>query len=214
MKNEGIRTVCVDEKTGMQALERVAETLPAKPGRPEKREFEYERHGTQCPTANFEVGTGKIISPTIGQTRTEPEFAEHIRQTVATDAKAGWIFVCDNLNTHCSMTLVLLAATLRSIPHETLGTKGTKGILQSMATRRAFLADRSHRVRFVFVPKHTSWLNQVEIWFGVLGRRVLRRGNFRSLEDQRSKVLEFIGYYNRTMAKPYRWTYTGRPLTG
>ena len=206
MKNEGIRTVCVDEKTGMQALERVAETLPAEPGRPEKREFEYERHGTQCLTANFEVGTGKIISPTIGQTRTEPEFAEHIRQTVATDAKAGWVFVCDNLNTHCSMALVLLVATLCSVPHETLGTKGSKGILQSMATRRAFLADRSHRVRFVFVPKHTSWLNQVEIWFGVLGRRVLRRGNFRSLEDQRSKVLEFIGYYNRTMAKPYRWT--------
>ena len=198
----------------MQALERVAETLPVKPGRPEKQEFEYERHGTQCLTANFEVGTGKIISPTIGQTRTEPEFAEHIRQTVATDAKAGWVFVCDNLNTHCSMALVLLVATLCSIPHETLETKGRKGILQSMATRRAFLADRSHRVRFVFVPKHTSWLNQVEIWFGVLSRRVLRRGNFRSLADQRSKVLDFIGYYNRTMAKPYRWTYTGRPLTG
>ena len=84
--------------------------------------------------------------------------------------------------------------------------------LKSVATRKAFLTDSSHRVRFVYVPKHTSWLNQVEIWFSVLARRVLRRGNFRSVTDLREKILAYIGYYNRTRAKPYKWTYTGRPL--
>ena len=85
-------------------------------------------------------------------------------------------------------------------------------MLKSVATRRAFLTDAGHRVRFVYVPKHTSWLNQVEIWFSVLARRVLRRGNFRSTEDLRQKILAYIAYYNRTRAGPYKWTYTGRPL--
>ena len=85
-------------------------------------------------------------------------------------------------------------------------------MLKSVATRKAFLTHASHRVRFVYVPKHTSWLNQVEIWFSVLARRVLRRGNFRSVADLREKILAYIAYYNRTRAKPYKWTYTGRPL--
>ena len=79
-----------------------------------------------------------------------------------------------------------------------------------MPTRKAFLTEASHRVRFVFVPKDTSWLNQVEIWFSVLSRRVVRRGSFPS-EDLRDRILQFIDYFNRTMAKPYKWTYAGRP---
>jgi DDE superfamily endonuclease len=212
LKNEGIHTICVDEKTGMQALERVAETLPMKPGLPESREHEYIRHGTQCLTANFEVATGKVIAPTIETTRSEAEFAAHIKQTIATDPKAGWIFVVDNLTTHCSETLVLLLAALLGIPEPTLGKKGKSGVLETVPTRRTFLADPSHRIRFVYVPKHTSWLNQVEIWFSVLSRRLLRRGNFRSTADLRKQVLAFIDYQNRMHAKPYRWTYTGRPL--
>jgi hypothetical protein len=212
LKSEGIHTICVDEKTGMQALERVAETLPMKPGLPESREHEYIRHGTQCLTANFEVATGEVIAPTIETTRSEAEFAAHIKQTIATDPKAGWIFVADNLTTHCSETLVLLFAALLGIPEPTLGKKGKSGVLESVPTRRAFLADPSHRIRFVYVPKHTSWLNQVEIWFSVLSRRLLRRGNFRSTADLRKQVLAFIDYQNRVHAKPYQWTYTGRPL--
>ena len=103
-------------------------------------------------------------------------------------------------------------ASVSGIAAESLGKKGKSGVLKSVATRRAFLADAGRRVRFVYVPKHTSWLNQVEIWFSVLARRVLRRGNFRSVADLREKILAYVAYYNRTRARPYKWTYTGRPL--
>lgn len=212
LKEEGIHTVCVDEKTGIQALERIAPTKPMRPGQEEKQEFEYKRHGTQTLIGNFEVATGRVIAPTVQPTRDEADFARHIEQTVATDPAAGWIFVADNLTTHCSETLVLLVSGLCGLPAEALGRKGKSGVLRSVATRRAFLMDAGHRVRFVYVPKHTSWLNQVEIWFSVLARRVIRRGDFRSTADLRDRILKFIDYFNQTMAKPYKWTYSGRPL--
>jgi len=202
----------VDEMTGVQAKERIAPAKPMRPGQTEKVEFEYKRHGTQCLIGNFEVATGQVIAPTVQATRGEKDFADHIKQTVATDPEAGWIFVADNLTTHTSATLVRWVASLCGVAADSLGKKGKSGVLKSVATRKAFLTDASHRVRFVYVPKHTSWLNQVEIWFGVLARRVLRRGNFRSVADLREKILAYIAYYNRTRAKPYKWTYTGRPL--
>jgi hypothetical protein len=212
LKVEGIHTACVDEKTGIQALERIAPTKPMRPGHIEKQEFEYVRHGTQTRIGNFEVATGQGIAPTVPETRDEADFARHIEQTIATDPEAGWIFVGDNLTTHCSATLVLLVAGLCGLPADSLGKKGKSGVLRSVSTRKEFLMDASHRIRFVYVPKHTSWLNQVEIWFSILARRVIRRGNFRSKADLRDRILQFIDYFNRTMAKPFKWTYAGRPL--
>jgi transposase len=205
-------TVSVDEMTGVQALERNAKTIPMKPGQPTRIEFEYTRHGTLCLIGNWHVVLGQMIAPTIGPTRTEEDFGGHIHYTVVTDPDAGWVFVADNLNTHCSESLVRYVARLEEIEESTLGQKDKSGILKSMASRQAFLSDRSHRIRFVYLPKHSSWLNQIEIVFGIVMRRVLRRGNFPSTEALKERLLDFIDYFNRTFAKPFRWTYTGRPL--
>jgi len=196
----------------MQALERIAPTKPPRPGLVERREFEYKRHGTQCLIANFEVATGKIIGPTVGDTRDEAAFADHIARTVDTDPEGEWIFVVDQLNTHMSESLVRLVARRCDLDDD-LGIKGKSGILMRMDSRKDFLADHSHRIRFVYTPKHCSWLNQVEIWFSILARRLLRRASFTSRSELRRRVLEFISYFNRVLAKPFRWTYTGRALT-
>lgn len=148
--------------------------------------------------------------PTIGDRRTEMDFAQHIARTVATDPDAAWTFVVDQLNIHMSETLVQVVAAECGLD-EALGTKGKAGILQSMDTRRAFLSDLTHRVRFVYVPKHSSWLNQIELWFSILMRRLLKRASL-STADLQARILAFIDYFNRTMAKPFKSTYTGRPL--
>lgn len=207
----GAHRVGTDEMTGIQALERKHPTLPMRPGQVERREFEYERHGTQALIANFEVATGKVIAPSIGPTRTEEDFARHIARTVALDPEAEWVFLTDQLNTHQSEALVRLVATLCRI-ETPLGIKEKRGILKSMASRAAFLQDLEHRLRFIYTPKHCSWLNQIELWFSILVRRLLKRGNFTSTEELRERILAFIDYFNRTMAKPFKWTYTGRAL--
>jgi hypothetical protein len=208
---QGTHVVSTDEKTGMQALERLHPTLPMKPGLVERREFEYIRHGTQCLIGNLEVATGKMISPTIGETRTEKDFIAHISNTVSTHPDAQWIFVADQLNTHKSEGLVRFIAEQCHLL-EDLGCKGKRGILESQKTRKQFLEDPSHRIRFVFTPKHCSWLNQIEISFGTLSRKLLRRGNFLSQADLRGQILSFVEYRNKT-ARPFRWTYEGKVLS-
>ena len=207
----GEHVVSTDEKTGIQALERIAPTKPPRPGRVERFEFEYIRHGTLCLIANFEVATGEVVSYTIGPTRTEQDFVDHIDRAVAADPTGRWTFVADQLNIHMSATLVERVAEWCGLV-EDLGVKGKSGVLATMASRAAFLADTNHRVRFVYTPKHCSWLNQVEIWFSVLVRRLLRRSSFASLDELAARIERFIAYFNATLAKPYRWTYTGRAL--
>jgi hypothetical protein len=197
--------------TGIQALERIAKTKPMQRGLEERREFEYKRHGTLSLIANFDVVSGQVVVPSLGPRRTEADFLAHIRATIDTDPQAVWLFVTDQLNTHQSESLVRLVAERCAISDD-LGEKGKTGVLQSLPSRAAFLSDPAHRIQFVYVPKHTSWLNQIELWFSILVRRVIKRGNFPSVDALRERILAFIAYFNQT-AKPFRWTYTGRPLT-
>ena len=209
-ENEGKHIISNDEMTGIQALERKHPTRPMKVGELEKREFEYIRHGTQALIASFNVATGKVFG-TVADTRTEADYVAHLEQLWDSDFDSEWIMIVDQLNTHKSESLVRVVALRCDLGIE-LGEKGKSGILHSMVTRAEFLQDAHHRIRFVYTPKHCSWLNQIEIWFSILWRRVLKRGAFDSREALRQRLLDFIEYFNRTLAKPFKWTYKGRPL--
>ena len=204
------RTISMDELTGVQALERKHPDLPMQPGHVLGREFEYMRHGTLSWFINFDVVSGQVIEPSWGPTRTEEDALAHIQHLVASDPKATrWHMMLDNLNIHQSESLVRWIAQREGIAQDTLGVKGKSGILHSMESRAAFLHDPTHQVVLYYTPKHASWMNQVEIWLSILVRKLLTRGNFITLDDLRDQILAFIAYYNRTMAKPIKWTYTG-----
>jgi transposase len=207
---QGERTISMDELTGVQAVERKHPDLPMQPGHVLRREFEYIRHGILSWFINFDVVTGHVIEPSWGPTRTEEDALAHIQRLIASDPKATkWHLMLDNLNIHQSDSLVRWVAQREAMAAETLGVKGKSGILQSMESRAAFLHDPTHQVVFYYTPKHASWMNQVEIWLSILVRKLLKRGNFLSLDDLRDQILAFIAYYNRTMAKPIKWTFTG-----
>jgi hypothetical protein len=149
------------------------------------------RHGTQCLIANFLVATGAVIAPTVGDTRTEADILAHTQQTVATAPGAAWIFITDRLDSHLAAPLVEWVATMLG-DTQPLSKRYRSGILQSRQTRRAALADTTHRIRFAYVPKHASGLNQVEIWFSILVRRLLKRGSVTSVHKLRQRILQFI----------------------
>jgi hypothetical protein len=208
----GEEIVSTDEMTGVQALERKHPGLPMRSGKVERREFEYIRHGTLSFIVNFHVASGRVGETSSGPTRTEADFVEHVQRTVAAEPDVKkWHFVVDNLNTHKSASLVQYVADESDIVMG-LGVKGKSGVLQSMQTRADFLSDPAHRIVFYYTPKHASWMNQIEIWFSILVRKVLKRGNFTSINDLKAKVIAFVDYFNQTMAKPFKWTYQGKPL--
>ena len=210
----GELTFSVDEMTGVQALARIAPDHPMQPGQPVRREFEYERHGTLSLLAGLDVAGGKVQG-FCRPTRNEADFVALVDSLVQAHPQAlRFTFVLDNLNTHQSESLVRYVARDAALAESLLGVKGKEGFLQSQETRAQFLSDPTHRIRFCYTPKHASWMNQIEIWFGILVRKVIRRGNFASLADLQQKLEGFMDYFNRTMAKPFKWTYQGKPLQG
>ena len=173
----GSTVVCVDEKTGMQAIERKHPDRPARPGQEGRREFEYIRHGTQSLFAGFVVHTGQVITR-CGATRTGEDleaFMDHVASTIPGPIDVIW----DNLNIH----------------H---GERWEK-----------FNAQHGNRFQFHYTPLHASWVNQVELWFGILQKRCLQNGSFRSVEELRDAVAAFVAYWNREAKHPFRWSFTG-----
>jgi transposase len=202
---QGRLVVCCDEKTGMQVLERKAPTKPAQPGRRERREHEYIRHGTRVLINSLAVATGQIAW-TIGVTRKATDFVAHLKQAHASLPRMQrYDWVMDNLNTHWSLDVCRLVARWCQVPF-------APKQLKTGPQRRAFLCNPSHRHVFHFTPKHGSWLNQAELFFGVLHRRFLARGSFCSAKEFAVRLEQFLQDYNARHAHPYRWTYTGEPL--
>jgi hypothetical protein len=202
---EGRLVICVDEKTGMQILQRKYPTQLVQAGQPEKREHEYIRHGVRALLASFLVPTGQVLW-TLGVTRTSEDFAAHLANVVRQlPDMTRYDWVLDNLNTHWSLEVCQLVAEWCQRPFE-------PKLLQRGIQRRAFLSDPAQKHVFHFTPIHGSWLNQVELWFSVLARRFLKRGDFSSVEDFEGRLGEYLEVYNTHQAHPYRWTYTGQPL--
>jgi DDE superfamily endonuclease len=213
LATHGERVLSTDELTGGQALERAHPSLPLRPGDVAHQEFASIRHGTRAFIVNRDVVTGMVGAPACGPTRTEADVVAHIAQTVAGDPLVTrWHFVVDNLTIHQSEGLVRSVAAQDAAAAE-LGEKGKRGVLASMASRAHFVSDPRHRVVFHDTPVHSSWLNQLELWFSILARKLLKRGSFASVDALCAAVLAFIAAYNRT-AKPFKWTYQGKPLVG
>jgi transposase len=209
-QEKGIHLECIDEKSGIQAIGRPEQNKLMRPGDLEKCEHEYIRHGTQNLMASFEVASGKVVGELL-DTRGNEDFLSFVKKRVLTDPQGQWIFIADQLNIHKSSGLVRWVAQECGIV-EDLGVERKRGIIESMKTRAKFLSDETHRIRFVYTPKHCSWMNQVEIWFSIISKKLLKRLNCSSVDNLKERIINFISFFNETMAKPFKWTYEGKPL--
>ena len=200
-----------DEMTGIQALEHLHPDKLPLPGMNAKREFEYIRHGTTSLIGFYNVITGTVADPYLNPTRTETDFVTAFDKLIQTDPDGEWIIIADNLNTHVSESLVIYVANQIGYS-EDLGKKQKYGILKSKESRAAFLTDPTHRIRFLFTPKHCSWMNQIEIWFGIINRQLLKRKSYTSVEELEASIIRYIEQYNRLFAHPFNWKYSTTPL--
>lgn len=202
---QGRLVICSDEKTGMQILQRKYPTILAIPGKPEKREFEYIRHGTRCLLTSFCVPTGEVVWD-LKQTRTALDWTGHLQHVKEHyPHQQGFDWVVDNLNTHWSLEVCRKVAQWEGLDLD-------EKELAHGRQRRAWLSDPTHQHVFHFTPIHGSWLNQVELFFSVFSRKLLKRGDFANALEFEERVKQWLDRYNREQAHPYRWTYTGEPL--
>jgi transposase len=169
----------------MQALSRSRALQPAAEHRAVRFEFEYRRHGTRCLFACFNIGSG-IVHGRCTTTRTRADFLDFLDGIASVYRQRRVHVVLDNLNTHRD------------------------------TSQGAFISDwnRRHggRFRFHYTPTHGSWLNQIELWFAIVSRRILRYGNFASADALVQAIEAFVAHWNTSEAHPFRWTYTGDPL--
>jgi transposase len=179
---ENVLVVSIDEKTGIQAKAPVKPDRPPVPGRPARREHEYTRNGTQCLFAALKVHHGDVLAMP-SKTRNRWDLIRFLEQL---DSE---IPIVDGQQ--------IVAVS------DNLSTRGTEEVQQWLAAHP--------RWSFQFTPTHASWLNQIEIFFSILFRRLLKHGIFTSENDLAQQMLAFIETYNQT-AKPFAWTYTGKTL--
>jgi len=202
-----VKIVSVDEKTSIQAIERLE--APGKQGTAPRLESEYTRHGTTCLMAANDVATDSIIHHQTQPTRTEKDFLNFIDKTTEKlGEKDDIVFLLDQLNTHKSESLVIWVSQKIGYKGQ-LGKKGVKGILKSMKTRMQFLENPKHSIRFVFTPKHCSWLNPIENWFSKLQRQVIKYGNFLSVNELENKIDNYVEFYNKSLRKILKWKFKG-----
>ena len=194
-----------DEKTGIQAISH-SRTSKMSVGRLKRIESEYIRNGTTCLIASRNIKTGKLNAYTLGQTRKENDYLAHVKEIVASQPNKKHIIICDQLNTHKSASLVEWIA---STCYDTidLGIKGKEGILKSQKSRMIFLENKDHKIRLFYTPKHCSWMNQIENWFGILQRKIIKYGEFTSVESLEKQIADFISYYNKVLSKPIKWKF-------
>lgn len=210
LKFPNTHVISIDEKTAIQALERLSGRASKSKGGHTRNEFEYTRHGTTTLIAALNVENGKLIEQHLGQTRDEKDFADFTKKVVSVFPEMDKIVILsDQLNTHLSATLVEWIFREEQYCQTELGVKGESGFLKSMKTRMAFLENPNHRIRFLYTPKHCSWLNPIENWFAKLQRHVIRNGNFTSVKELENKILAYGIFYNQCLAKPLKWKFKG-----
>ena len=202
--------ISIDEKTSIQALERLSGRAPKSQGLHLRKEFEYIRHGTTTLIGAINVENGKLIRSHLGPTRDETDYADFTKQVVwSLPELDNIVILADQLNTHLSESLVRWIAEEQGYDQQDLGIKGQSGILKNQKTRRAFLENPDHRIRLLFTPKHCSWLNPIENWFAKLQRHVITNGNFSSVNELENKIQAYIAFYNNCLAKPLKWKFKG-----
>ena len=204
-REQGELVVSTDEKTGILIRRRKHPTLPILPGVPRRREHEYVRLGSTHLHASFCVPTGQVAFD-LTRSHNGDDFCAHLKHAVKEMPQAGrYHWVLDNNRTHSTPGVCALVAEMSGIALPAEG-------LVTAKARRAWLSDPTHGHVFHFTPVHGSWLNQVEMFFSVLSRKLLRRDDFASAEGFAERLVAWMAWYNGEWAHPYRWTYTGTPL--